>query len=290
MSNPLDLYTLGLLALFGSLGLGGALGALVGRWSRFEWGMAVGLMCLAAGGLGAAARLAWFVSYESAVLVLPPARCEQQQVGEGERGWVHIEHFEQVLSNGRVLRLRKPVDTGRCKVENPDAQDDRPALPAPAQRLRYSIKDASMTSDQPTLAALETDPSQPWAMVGVFSAFGGFGLLAGLFFWAHGRAEIRRARGLQRAPAQVVPWRRRMGAGLITAGNITLFAGAGFAAFGDMSVERSTFVIFGGAALACAEFMAAAALWRRLTAEVALILLIVGGGCAAAAWAMGVLA
>ena len=200
MSNPLDPFTIGLLMLFGAAGIGLQLGALVGWRSRFEWGVACGLLCIAAGGLGGALHVAWAIIHG-------------------------------------------------------------------------------------TMPAVE-DPRQPWAMVGVLCAFGGFGLLAGLFFVLQARAESSPPRPVSAAEPVLSPWRRRLGNSVMQAGNISLLAGMLIGGFDGGSVERSLAICFGTAAFACTEYLVAFSLLRRVSGQVALILLIVGGGCGLAAWAV----
>lgn len=274
MSNPIDPYTLGLLVMFGSAGLGLLGGGLLGWWTRFEWGVACGLLCFAAGGLGSAARVAWFVEWQSVlVAAAQPSSCEEIQVGEGRKPWVRIDHYTVKAANGEPLDLRLPFVSGRCAAGT---------LPPP-RRLRYALGDVADAGAGPVNAIPEDDPQQPWAVVGVLSAFGGFGLLAGLFFLS--LAWPRRPAPRLQAPP-LPAWRSRMGTGLTVAGNLTVFAAAGWAGFADVSAERSTAIVFGGVALACAAFMAASALLRKLSVPAALILLIVGGGCGLAAWAV----
>lgn len=276
MSNPLDPATLGILLLFGSAFGGAALGALVGWRTRFEWGAAVGLLCLAAGGFTGAVRLAWFVYTQSAVVEQArPLRCEEVKLHEGRGGTIRFEHFSAAAAGGGPLDLKLPFVTGRCD----DAGERAP------RRLRYALADAAGASG-PVHAEPEDDPRQPWAMTGVLAAFGGFGLLAGLFFIAQSLPQ----RPLRAELGPLPPWRRSIGRGLVVAGNLSMIGGMAWAALANVSTERSLVMAFGAAALACAEFTAAFALLGRLRLTALLALAIVGGGCGLAAFAVRALA
>ncbi len=276
MSNPLDPATLGILLLFGSAFGGAALGALVGWRTRFEVGAAVGLLCLAAGGLGGAARLAWYVKAQSEVAEQAPAlRCEEVRLHEGRGGTIRFQFHAASAADGRAIELRLPFVTGRCE----EAGERKP------RRLRYARADA-VAAAGPVNAEPEDDPRQPWAMTGVLAAFGGFGLLAGLFFIAQALPQ----RPMRADLGPLPPWRRRVGRGLVIAGNLSMIGGMAWAALANVSAERSLVMAFGAAALACAEFAAAFALLGRLRMTALLVLAIVGGGCGLVAFAVHTLA
>ncbi len=191
MSPALDLYAQGLLALLISLGLGGVLGGMLAMRRRFEWGMAYLLLCLALGSLGSAVRLGVYAHLQSAVIEqLMSATCEEHQVGHGDPHWWHTQRFEALQPDGKELHLRLPYVAGRCPaaVEPPPAPE--------MQRLRYAKEAARQatearadngagnpnhSSKPAVLAEVESNPRQPWVMLGVLIGMGLFGLLAGLF-------------------------------------------------------------------------------------------------------------
>jgi hypothetical protein len=137
-------------------------------------------------------------------------------------------------------------------------------------------------------SALVADPRQANALIGVFGAFGGFGLLAGAFFAV---ARARRSRAAATLDERTLsPRRQRLGQGFTIAGNLSMVGCALTAAFADMSAVRSGVLVFGGAAAACVSFALALVARRALALDTALILAIVGGGTALAAlslWYLG---
>jgi hypothetical protein len=131
------------------------------------------------------------------------------------------------------------------------------------------------------VAALE-DPRQPYAMVGVFGAFGGFGLLGGGVLLASGTRQRRERLGTIREPAPVSAERERWGTSFTIAGNLAIMGCAIATALLDLSALRGTTLMFSGVVAGCACFLVAFACKGRLTLEAALILLLVGGGFALA--------
>lgn len=291
MSNPIDPFTLGLLLLFGGAAAGLLLGGLVGWITHFTWGLACGLLCTGLCGLGGAGQMAWFVARGSAVAEnARVVRCEEHAVGTGRDPFVRILHLQASAGDGRVLALRLPFVTGRCsQVEV--AQE-------PPVRVRYALKDAAsatagiLSGIAPEIdAEREDDPRSAWAGVGVLGTFGGFTLLAGLFFGVLARREGQPSPVVEGAAARpdtrpLAAWRQRMGGGLMTAGNLAMLTGAVVAGISQAPTELVLARLFGTLAAACAIYLVAFALLGRLRAEVALALLIVGGGCGMAAWAV----
>jgi hypothetical protein len=131
------------------------------------------------------------------------------------------------------------------------------------------------------VAALE-DPRQPYAMVGVFGAFGGFGLLGGGVLLASGASQRREQRGRVRQPAPVSAERERWATSFTIAGNLAMLGCAFATAFLDLSAVRGITLMFSGVVAGCACFFVAFACRGRLNVEAALILLLVGGGFALA--------
>jgi hypothetical protein len=106
------------------------------------------------------------------------------------------------------------------------------------------------------VAALE-DPRQPYAMVGVFGAFGGFGLLGGGVLLASGARQRRERLGIGREPAPVSAERERWGTSFTIAGNLAIMGCALATAFIDLSAERGITLMFSGVVAGCACFLVA---------------------------------
>lgn len=274
--HEIDRMPLGLALMFGCLLLGMLVGAIVGRFRRFEWGAATALLSLAAGGLGGAAWVASFYHLETAVVSLARSGCINRPVspGQRQRDW-SADRFVLLTASGRELSLQTPDLPRRCD----EAGRDEPRL------LRYLKADAARPDAVVLSAHLETDPQLPIAGPAVLAAFGSFGLLAGLFFLAIGR---RRGAPARETPV-LSPLRQRLGSSFTLAGNFTIFGAAMFAGFAEMSAERSAALVFGAVPLACLLYALGMAARRSLALDNGLILVIVGAGCGAAAWSVSAL-
>lgn len=283
--DTVDRMALGLVLMFGSLLLGLALGALVGRFTRFEWGAATALLSLAAGGLGGAAWVASYYRFESVSVVLARTGCTERS-GPERRGQpgppFSVDRFGFVTPEGRELTLLAPERGAPCA-------DDARDAPRP---LRYLRRLAAAPGVQELPAQEDDDPRAAVAGPAVLAVFGGFGLLAGLFFVATARrqARIERLGPAADAPRPVGPVRRRLAVGLTVLGNLTLLGGVLAAAMADVPEETSTVWLFGAVAAACGVFVLAMAARRTLRLDVFLMWLIIGLGFGLAAWSVRVLA
>jgi hypothetical protein len=262
-----QIATLGLLAMFGSVPLTAPIGWLIGRRTGFEGGASLVLLVF---GLAAAATAVWLavhVHLQTTVVVGLRTGCEVAPDGTARERYA--------LDSGAAPR--------RAVVTVPSAAWCERTRDEP-QRLR--VRQAAVGSER--AARVEEDPRQANALIGVFAAFGGFGLLSGLFFAV---TTARRHRVQAAVDERTLSLRRqRLGQGFTIAGNLSMVGCALTAAFADMNAVRSGVLVFAGAAVACASFALALAARRSLAIESVLILAIVGGGCGLAAlslWYLG---
>jgi hypothetical protein len=130
----------------------------------------------------------------------------------------------------------------------------------------------------PGFEAMLEDPRQPLAMLSVFGAFGGFGLLGGGVLLASAARERRERWGRERELVAVSGSRERWGRTFTIAGNLAIMGCAISAAFMNLGAVQGIELVFGGVVGGCACFLLAFALKGRLTLEAALTLLLVGGG------------
>lgn len=269
--HSIDRMPLGLALMFGCLLLGMVVGAVVGRFTRFDLGAAIALLSLAAGGLGAAAWVASYYHLETAVVSLSRSGCIVQPATPRRPHW-SADRFVLLMPGGRELSLQAPDVPNRCD----EAGRDEPQL------LRYLKAGAAKPETTLLPVQFETDPKLPIAGPAVLAAFGSFGLLAGLFMLALGRRRSAPAR----AATVLSPLRQQLGTGFTMAGNFTIFGAAMYAGFADISVERSAALVFGAVPPACLLYALAMAARRSLALDNGLILLIVAAGCGAAGWSV----
>jgi hypothetical protein len=263
-----QIATFGLLAMFGSVPLTALVGWLIARRAGFEGGAAVVLLVFGVAAAATAVWLALHVHLQTSVALGTRIDCRVGADGTARERYA--------LSAGAGAR--------HAVVAVPSAAWCERTLDEP-QRLRVQRVDAS---DAEPPARVEHDPRQANALIGVFAAFGGFGLLAGTFF------SVTTARR-HRIPREVderalSPRRQRLGTGFTIAGNLSMVGCALTAAFADLDAVRAGVLVFGGAAAGCMSFAAALAARRSLGIESALILAIVGGGTGLAAlslWYLG---
>ena len=263
-----QIATFGLLAMFGSVPLTAPIGWLIGRRAGFEGGAAVVLLVFGVAAAAAAVWMAVHVHWQTTVALGTRVGCEVTADGTARERYA--------LAAGAVAR--------HAVVTVPSAAWCERTLDEP-QRLRVqrvNVPDA----DPP--ARVEDDPRQANALIGVFAAFGGFGLLAGIFFAVTTARRHRIAREVDERALS--PRRQRLGTGFTIAGNLSMVGCALTAAFANLDAVRAGVLVFGGAAVACASFAAALAARRSLGIESALVLAIVGGGTGLAAlslWYLG---
>jgi hypothetical protein len=264
-----QIATFGLVAMFGSVLITSPLGWLVGRRTGFEGGVSLVLLVFGLAAAAAAAWLAVHVHLQTQVVMGTRVACD-------------------VLADGTAREryaLAAGADARQAWVPRPSAAWCERTVDEPTQRLR--VRNAP-GSDAQTMGRIEEDPRQANALIGVFAAFGGFGLLAGLFF-AVTTARRHRVQGVSEQHA-LSARRQRLGQGFTIAGNLSMMGCALTAAFVDMDAARAGVLVFGGAAAGCTSFALALIARRRFTIEAGLILAIVGGGCAMAAlslWYLG---
>ncbi|HET9205829.1 MAG TPA: hypothetical protein VFO28_06310 [Burkholderiaceae bacterium] len=261
-----QIATYGLLAMFGSVPLTAPIGWLIGRRAGFEGGVSLVLLVF---GLAAAAAAVWLtihVHLQTAVVIGTRTGCDVLADGTAR------ERYEI----GAPVR---PAVVAQPSAAFCDRSTDEPT------RLRVR---RAADADGVLRARHEQDPRQANALIGVFGAFGGFGLLAGLFFAV---TTLRRQRGVAPTDVRMLsPRRQRLGQGFTIAGNLSMVGCALTAAFADLDAVRSGMLVFGGATAGCLSFALAMVARRSLALEAALILAIVGGGCALAAlslWYLG---
>ena len=259
--------TLGLLAMFGSVPLTLPFGWLVARRARFEAGVSVVLLVFGIAGAATALWLAIHVHLQTTVVMGTRVACEASTDGAAR------ERYALVADAARVVVVSA---LARACERTPEE---------PVRRLRVR---QTRAADLEVPGRVEDDPRQANALIGVFAAFGGFGLLAGLFFAV---TTARRRRPVAVAAERALsPRRQRMGQGFTIAGNLSMVGCALTAGFADLSAVRAGVLVFGGAAVACLSFALALVAKRALALDAALILAIVGGGCAMAAlslWYLG---
>ncbi len=259
------------LSLFGSLGLGLPLGFLVGWRSRFEWGASVGLLCLAVGGLSAAARLYDYYEHISVVRQAEPAGCLEVPGSAESRSARHRPLFRPT-GGGPTLVL--PQKRGRCE-DNTHAD---------ARRVRF-VPAPGAVAPAPIEASFEDDPRRAMAAVGVFCAFGGFGLLAGLFFAATAWEQRQERLGRKRAVPDIGPARQRLGRNLIWAGNMALLGTVAVGLLGGIDAPRDVARVFTCVVAGCTIYAAACAVRGQLSLTLALFFAIFIGGFGLAATA-----
>lgn len=280
---PLDPVALAILLMFGSLLAGIAVGALVGWRTRFETGAAIALLSLAAGGLGGAARVAYHYRVETAVVTLPRSACTERQTLDrrGRARPMSTDLHVLLLPDGRELTLVTPEQGGDCSQTEP----------IEPRRLRYRLADAARGSGTVVAAEVEPDDRSAEAVPWVFAAFGGFGLLAGLFFVATVLGDRRRQRlgAAADAAPPVGPGRRRLAGAFNAGGSLTVLGAFAATVVTDEDAAWSTQWLFAAIAAACLLYGLGFAARRQLRADTALMLMIIGGGFAAAAWSVHVL-
>jgi len=263
-----QIATFGLLAMFGSVPLTAPIGWLIGRRVGFEGGASVVLWVFGIAAAAAAVWLALHVHQQTTVTLGTRVGCEVAANGTARERYA--------LAAGAQAR--------HAVVPVPSAAWCERTLDEP-QRLR--VRRAAAAGADP-VARVESDPRQANALIGVFAAFGGFGLLAGTFFTV---ATARRHRVPRAVDERALsPRRQRLGQGFTIAGNLAMVGCALVAAFADLGAVRAGVLVFGGAAVACVSFALALAARRSLGIESALILAIVGGGTGLAAlslWYLG---
>lgn len=262
------IVTLGLLAMFGSVPVMLPFGWLVARRAGFEGGAAVVLLVFGIAAAAAAVWLAIHVHVQSVVVMGTRASCEVLSDGTArERYTFAADHAVRGVA---VV----PALAGACER-------------TPDEPVRLRVR-KTLTADVEVAGRVEEDRRQAYALIGVFGAFGGFGLLSGLFFAVTTARRHRPAMALDERALS--PRRQRLGQGFTIAGNLSMVGCALTAAFADLSAVRSGVLVFGGAAAACVSFAIALVAKRALALDAALILVIVGGGCALAAlslWYLG---
>lgn len=271
MSSGADLEqiaTFGLLAMFGSVPLTAPIAWLVGRRVGFEGSAALVLLVFGVAAAAAAVWLALHVHLHTGVAMGTRIDCIVAADGTVRERYA--------LAAGAVARHAVVIAPGPAWCER--------ALDGP-QRLR--VQHASLPDAEPP-ARIEADPRQANALIGVFAAFGGFGLLAGTFFAVTTARRHRAPRAVDEHALS--PRRQRLGQGFTIAGNLAMVGCALVAAFADLAAARAGVLVFGGAAAGCVSYALALAARRSLGIESALILAIVGGGTGLAAlslWYIG---
>ncbi len=151
-----------------------------------------------------------------------------------------------------------------------------------AAGLGAALAVAVFIAVSPAAVAALDDPRQPYAMVGVFGAFGGFGVLGGGVLLAGAARRRREQLGPVPAAAPVGAERARWGRSFTIAGNLAIVGCALASGLLDLDAVRATTLMFGGVVAGCACFLVAFACHGRLTLELALTLLLIGGGFALA--------
>lgn len=263
-----QIATFGLLAMFGSVPLTAPIGWLVGRRVGFEGGASVVLLVFGIAAAGAAVWLAVHVHLQTTVTLGTRVGCAVTADGTARERYA--------LAVGAVARHAVVTVPGAAWCER--------TLDGP-QRLR--VQHTSPPDADPP-ARIEADPRQANALIGVFAAFGGFGLLAGTFFAVTTARRHRAPRAVDERALS--PRRQRLGQGFTIAGNLAMVGCALVAAFADLDAVRAGVLVFGGASVGCVSFALAMAARRALGIESTLILAIVGGGTGLAAlspWYLG---
>jgi hypothetical protein len=263
------IVSLGILALFGGLLLWLPLGWLVARRYGFTAGVGSAMILFGLTGCGFGLWLAGLVFLHTSVATLARTACEAvapdpMMTKPHERS---REVFTLVQGGARWRLVTEPA-WGPCRADRPEA------------RLRY--RSAALVPGAAEVAArIENDARQAPMLVGVFGAFGGFGLLGGLVL-VLSAARDRGAIGREREDMPPLPaWRRRAGIAFTMAGNLGLVAAIVIMTFFEERVGGlvwGTHQLFRAAGIACACWIVAAALRRKLTIEGLLTFVIIGGG------------
>lgn len=193
MEPGLDRMALGVLILFGSLLPALPAALVVGRFTGFERGAAVGMLVFGLGGLVAAGSVASYFHLETVLLSVPRSACVDRSAAHaGERrprAW-SAEQYLLVTPDGRELVLQAPDQAMACAAD-PGSPDAPPGL------LRVYRADLRAPGPLPIPARPEDEPRLPLAGPAVLAAFGCFWTLAGLFMLS---ATRRRAGGTGRGP------------------------------------------------------------------------------------------
>lgn len=263
----------GLLAVFAGLPVYILVGVVFGRIKGFEAGAGTTMVLFGLAGLGSAAWLANYVYAESMVVVLPSTGCEPLQPG-----------LETPRSRD-LFELQRPAGAAPLRLVTPAQERLCPQQKEPPSRLR--IRRDEVAAGAPlVLAEREEDKRHPVGLIGMFIAFGGFGLLGGLALSATAVRHGRKARGKAPPPTKPVgPMRQQAAEVLSTAGTLAGLGGLVSAAFFD-SDAASFSAAFNGPALACLCYFISFVVTGKLTVVSASVLLLVGGGCALAAAAV----
>lgn len=269
------LFALGIAAMFGGALIHGLVGVIVGRVAgSFAAGASAGMILFGLTALGIGAVVAWIVIVQSVEFEARPAGCEVHDPEPGGKLVAMRRNLFAPLAGGPP-RLFTALEPGECAT----AGDPPDAGNGPV-RMRVRKIDLRAGND-PMPAEVVEDRRQAPALIGVFGAFGGFWLLAGLAMWP--RKRDREGRSSQRP---ISPTRARWSTTLNAVGTLLVVACLGVAALVDWGATRSTLFVFRGVALACGLYAAAFFARRQLTFTTAVTLLILGGGFGFAAWAL----
>jgi lipoprotein NlpI len=212
-----DPGTFAILTFFGTAFLGIAIGALVARLTRFEVGMATGLLIMSVGGLAGAVRLT-LINLENAkgtviatgklVEYVSEASSTTDSSGRtsGTRSYGPLVEF--IAADGKAYRV-KGLGSSSQSLEI-----------GTAVSVRYPPADPAK--------ALIADFQNQWGGVFALALFGGFPLLGGLFFLftAIGGARVQYGLSVRDArPSAWVAWCESRGKRI--GGNLNLIAALG---------------------------------------------------------------
>ncbi|MFO1327536.1 MAG: hypothetical protein U1F56_24685 [Rubrivivax sp.] len=222
-----DLAAAGVVWLFGGALLGAALGLAVGMARSTLQGLGSGLLLWGLGNVLVSAGVLAYLQHDSVELALPPLRCEA--LGDGAGMALHRI----------VLRAQRPGEPAH-EVRHQLREGPCPELLGDPVRLR--LRHDALASSVPDIAG-DTIDERPLAIMAIWGAFGGFGLLAGTLLLVSGRRRARADAAAKAAPGAapdgVAAWRTRIGETLGLLGLAVFVAAFAGGLFLDGSSERA---------------------------------------------------